>query len=1256
MSKLQRIFVLATILILSNVAAHAQQNYALLENSKENIRISFTTSTISALNVKTDQGIFTRIQMDDYFNSTEVGNPELPEMVKLIEIPICDQVNIQVIPGSYTDYDAATLGIDYPIFPAQPSYSKSYEGPITLVKNKATYSKDEFYGKSLLATIEKVGIMRNVNIARVVVSPVFYNPVTQKIRVYQSVEVKVTFVNPNFTETTRIKNLYGSPLFQVAESAVINPTSNAVNTEMTHSPVKLVIVSDPMFQEQLSPYIEWKKRKGLMVDLALTNNPAVGTTTTSIKNYIKNQYTNATPSNPAPTFVLFVGDVAQIPTFNGTANSSSQVTDLYYSTFTTGDNLPDCYYGRFSATNASQLAPQLEKTLMYEQYTMPDPTYLDAAVLVAGTDANYGPTHANGQINYLANNYINTAYGYSNVYTHLYPASSQAAQIRSEIGAGVGYANYTAHCGPTGWSDPTFENNHVPAMSNEDKYGLMIGNCCQSGMFGETECFGEALLRASKKGAMAYIGASNNSYWNEDYYWGVGLRSSITASPTYQSANLGAYDRLFHTHNETQDKWMVTNQGICQAGNLAVESSTSSLKLYYWEIYHLFGDPSVMTYLTQASEMTVSAPQALMVGGNSMTVNAVPYAYVALVKDGVLIGAAFADATGTANLTFDPLSEPGEYEIAAWAQNYRQYFSTINVIVPSGSYVVASTASATPGFIPYFNAVVNLDVILSNLGVADASNVYATIETTSPYITILNDSAYVGNITQGGNHSLSGVFQVQIANYFPNNTVAPIQVTTHSNNNTNLKVINLNLLAPHLIFQSSQINANTGNNDGIIDPGETFTLTIQNKNDGQGTLFGLKSRLNSYFSGATVSNSLIDIPSIASGESVNSVYTVTIDSSVTEGTIIPLYHSFYKGDYLVNQTVFIVVGRTLEDFETGNFSLFPWTNSSNAWTVVNSNVYAGSYSAKSKSSLANDTTSALQITLTALSAGNISYFRKVSSESGYDFFKFYIDGQEKESISGTTGQWGSSSFPVTAGSHTYKFEYSKDVSQAIGSDCAWIDNISFPPFGTAINDDIARLVVNSHAITVNSVELEAIPLGTPAQITVNFTNPGSVTAQNITARLRTDHPNVTINQGVETLPVPNMLQNDHQSVTFPIQSHSRNPQSVNVDFVFSLLYDGATVDYPFSARFEGLPMGICEVYEMECNLYPVPAHNSLTVQTDNDIKEITLFDFNGKQINFISSVGSNNHTISVSGLAAGVYFIKVVDTDQKIAIKKFVKQ
>ena len=58
-----------------------------------------------------------------------------------------------------------------------------------------------------------------------------------------------------------------------------------------------------------------------------------------------------------------------------------------------------------------------------------------------------------------------------------------------------------------------------------------------------------------------------------------------------------------------------------------------------------------------------------------------------------------------------------------------------------------------PGYQPYINSVMGLNLVLSNLGVANASGVYATLSTNSPYINIINDSVYVGNLNQGGYRS-----------------------------------------------------------------------------------------------------------------------------------------------------------------------------------------------------------------------------------------------------------------------------------------------------------------------------------------------------------------------------------------------------------------------------------------------------------------------------------------------------------------------
>ena len=56
------------------------------------------------------------------------------------------------------------------------------------------------------------------------------------------------------------------------------------------------------------------------------------------------------------------------------------------------------------------------------------------------------------------------------------------------------------HCGSTGWSDPAFENADVSNLQNDGKYGLMIGNCCQSNKFDANVCFGEKLLGINNKG------------------------------------------------------------------------------------------------------------------------------------------------------------------------------------------------------------------------------------------------------------------------------------------------------------------------------------------------------------------------------------------------------------------------------------------------------------------------------------------------------------------------------------------------------------------------------------------------------------------------------------------------------------------------------------------------------------------------------------------------------------------------------------
>jgi len=86
------------------------------------------------------------------------------------------------------------------------------------------------------------------------------------------------------------------------------------------------------------------------------------------------------------------------------------------------------------------------------------------------------------------------------------------------------------------------------------------------------------------------------------------------------------------------------------------------------------------------------------------------------------------------------------------------------------------------------------------------------------------------------------------------------------------------------------------------------------------------------------------------------------------------------------------------------------------------------------------------VSMLAPSAGTISFWKKVSSEATYDFLRFFINGVLQNQWSGNI-DWSQESYPVQAGNNTFQWSYVKDNLISSGSDCVWIDDITFPGSG-----------------------------------------------------------------------------------------------------------------------------------------------------------------------------------------------------------------
>ncbi|QTA80023.1 Immunoglobulin like fold-containing protein [Desulfonema limicola] len=127
-------------------------------------------------------------------------------------------------------------------------------------------------------------------------------------------------------------------------------------------------------------------------------------------------------------------------------------------------------------------------------------------------------------------------------------------------------------------------------------------------------------------------------------------------------------------------------------------------------------------------------------------------------------------------------------------------------------------------------------------------------------------------------------------------------------------------------------------------------------------------------------------------------------------------------------------------FESGTISMT--TGGDYNWSVDSSIKHTGTYSAAASAALGNNQSSYIQVSVNFPSDGAVSFWYKVSSEAGYDYLKFYIDGSKKNEWSGEKA-WANAVYDVSAGTHTFKWEYTKDGSESEGSDRAWIDDISF---------------------------------------------------------------------------------------------------------------------------------------------------------------------------------------------------------------------
>ena len=879
---MKKLFLFALTLLLS-FSVMAQQKIQLrsadkaecVKSDMRSLKASFSFSTIDAQDIQSERGTFSWLSLPNTVIGGNEGDPQIPAVSELIAVPFGATPNIRVTSYSTTDYNLEEYGI-HRLVPRQPDLRKDQRPEdVPFVYNEAAYQKRGLSSEPVVR-VSVDGILRGVQVGRMSIEPVSYDPVNNKIRVFNDIEVEVSFDGADARATEEMLVKTYSPYFNSLYAQLFN--GRAVrdvyedHPDLWNAPVKMLVIANRMFEDCIQDWLAWKTTKGIYVDVNYTD--VIGTTASAIKTFIQNKYAADTP-----TFLMIMGDKDQVPA-SATGSATSCVTDLSYSSVD-GDEFVDMFHSRFPAETVAQMTAMLNKALEYEQYTMPDPSYLNNVLLIAGEDSSgWGTTVGRPTIWYATNYYYNAEHGFQNVYDF---SHGTYTNCYSYLSSGVGFANYTAHGSNTSWAGPSFTVSDVNNLTNTHKYFLAMGNCCQAADWGISgTCFGEAMVRAENKGAYAYIGSCPSTYWKNDYYFGVGATSRADGTmPSYEETTTGCYDAIWN-----DDAYNTVN-AILYIGNLAGNAAQALgyelhiSTLYYWQAYHVLGDGSIMPYRVQPTTNSVSHMAILPIGMSTYEVSAVPGSYVAISKDGVLHGAGLVGPTGTAQVQIDPVTTSGDVTICVTAPNRIPYIATVPAAALEGAYI--SMDSYTPTA-THVGDNTNLSITFKNVG-TDASTGTTNITLTSEDPNVIVDSNHCtgsfGALAPEATTTVNG-FQFSINPGVADGTNVTMHYTAVNGGDTYEGNIVVTATEALLEYQNMSWNG------GFV-PGETLTLSATFKNTGHyqatNAVVGLTTTAGEY---VTINTQQISAGTIEAGQEVTYDFSVTIAANCPETAVLPV--------------------------------------------------------------------------------------------------------------------------------------------------------------------------------------------------------------------------------------------------------------------------------------------------------------------------------------------------------------------------------
>lgn len=594
-----------------------------------------------------------------YAYPLEKGAPSTPYITQSIIIPHNAKMAMEI-----TDVQFKEIKVRK-IVPSRGAVKLNQDPTEIPYEFGEVYHQDKWYPENF-AVIGNPYILRDYRGLVVYFHPFVYNPVKGILRVAVSITVKVKKVGVSKMNTLNVEHKKVPQSFEgIYKSHFLNyPDNNTTSYPYIPGVGNMIVITTGEFQPAVEPLVEWKNRKGIKTDLYIYPTDT-GPSVDDIKSFIQNIY----DSEEGLAYILLVGDSEDVPPGRcNTAGAVGEASDPVYTLLAGEDEYADAMIGRFSVSNLTDAQTVVNKNLWYEMNPGPNGQWYHKAAGIADDDRYFTP-NPRETIEEIREMMI--AYNYTE-FTRIYKPEATTSQVYEAVNQGRGWINAYHHgetSGWAGWYGYFFDIYDVAQLENTYMTPIIIAVSCSLGDFDGETCFAEAWQRhgspGEPKGSIVFLGCSS-TIWN--FAW------------------VGAKEINYHLVNENY----FTAGGIIFNGVMKVIEMFPNGPNYEgadtFQLWHLFGDPSLFIYSDTPTEMRVTYDDRLRMGSTGFTVHVkagsepVENALVALYMNKKLYGSAYTNGSGIAKVILaEPLHDTGSMEVNVTAYNKMPYLGTVKI-------------------------------------------------------------------------------------------------------------------------------------------------------------------------------------------------------------------------------------------------------------------------------------------------------------------------------------------------------------------------------------------------------------------------------------------------------------------------------------------------------------------------------------------------------------------------------------------------